>query len=48
MLVKIVKYIGFCGYIRSYLLWSPVIVSTDISMEVDGDADRGVYIFHIG
>ena len=26
MLVKIAKYIGFCVYRRSYLLWSPVIV----------------------
>ena len=25
MLVKIGKYIGFCVYRRSYLLWSPVI-----------------------
>ena len=27
MLVKIVKYIGFYIYHRSYLLWSPVLVS---------------------
>ena len=26
MLVKIGKYIGFCVYRRSYLLWSPVIL----------------------
>ena len=27
LLVKVVKYIGFCVYRRSYLLWSPVIVA---------------------
>ena len=26
MLVKIAKYLGFCVYRRSYLLWPPVIV----------------------
>ena len=33
MLVKIGKYIGFCLYRRSYLLWSPVIVECEINKE---------------
>ena len=30
LLVKIAKYIGFCAYRRSYLLWSPVIVPSRV------------------
>ena len=32
MLVKIGKYIGFCVYRRSYLLWSPVISTVQQSV----------------
>ena len=35
MLVKIGKYIGFCVYRRSYLLWSPVIATPwDVSSAI--------------
>ena len=30
LLVKIGKYIGFCVYRRSYLLWSPVIAVKEL------------------
>ena len=39
MLVKTAKYIGFCVYGRSYLMWSPQIA------DVDG-SDRDLYILH--
>ena len=30
LLVKVAKYIGFCVYRRSYLIWSPVIEAANL------------------
>ena len=38
MLVKIGKYIGFCVYRRSYLLWSPVIIARKPQIKVSLDS----------